>query len=389
MKSGTQSLPSKRIATGIFLSALRSNPELAFLLTPLIERAESPLTLLVAGPPGAGKSTLINSLIWAETGSTAPDSLAPTSLIGGTTEATLYRARSTQGLGLIDTPGNFIYSSEDERKKLLQGLPTPDALIYVTTNDIGDDDVDALNTLGFNPATTVVTTNRSDEFDGGYASPEDAIALANTKANDIRSQSAECFDVIATYALAAEAKQKIAKEQITTPDLNALAGRYAKIKAPSTEPDVISMWLDAVSGIPRLQALIHQKLPFMADLVLTSESLDNIKASAFLAASPRLLLDSLVPPDQLSGLCVALVGHLDKLRKNSLFSEAAPLIRVLRQVPVSETSKLGNAQRNQFQNYLRDINRRLCGFEPPEVEGALSTLSGLYRYLIHQCDVSK
>ena len=259
----------------------------------------------------------------------------------------------------------------------------------MTTNDIGDDDLDALDALGFNPAATVVTTNRSDEFDGGYASPEDAIAVANTKANDIRSQSAQCFDVIATYALAAEAKQKIAKEQITRPDLNTLAGRYAKTKAPSTEPDIISMWLDAVSGIPRLQTLIHQKLPFIADLVLTSESLDNIKASAFLATSPQLLLDSLVPPDQLSGLCIALVGHLDKLRKNSLSSEAPPLIRALRQVPFSETSKLGNAQRNQFQNYLRDINRRLRGFEPPEVEGALSTLSGLYRYLIHQCDVSK
>ncbi|WP_340057480.1 GTPase domain-containing protein [Corynebacterium parakroppenstedtii] len=150
------------------------------------------MTLLVAGPPGVGKSTLVNSLIWAETRSTAPDSLASTSLIGGTTEATFYRAGSAQGLGLIDTPGSFIYLSEDERKNLLYGLPTPDALIYVTTNDIGDDDLDALDALGFNPAATVVTTNRSDEFDGGYASPEDAIAVANTKANDIRSQSAQC-----------------------------------------------------------------------------------------------------------------------------------------------------------------------------------------------------
>ncbi len=41
MKSGTQPLSSKRIATEIFLGALRSNPELAFLLTPLIERAGS------------------------------------------------------------------------------------------------------------------------------------------------------------------------------------------------------------------------------------------------------------------------------------------------------------------------------------------------------------
>ena len=389
MKSGKQPSFSKRIATDVFLNALRSSPELGFLLTPLIKRAEGPLTFHVSGPPGSGKSTVINTLIWAETGSTTLDGLAPTSFIGGTTKAAVYHAGRTPELRFIDTPGNFIYVSQNERKKLLQGLPTPDAVIYVTTNDISDDDVDALNELSFNPATTVITTNRSDEFDGGYASPEDAIALANANAHKTRSPSSRCVDVVATYALAAEAKQKLTHEDISTLDLNTLAGRYAGTQAPSTEPDIISMWLDAISGIPRLQALIHQKLPFMADLVLTSESLEHIKASAHLTTSPQLLFDSLVPPDQLSGLCIALVGHLDKLRRNGLFSEAAPLIRALRQVPITETGKLSSAQRNQFQNSLRDINRRLCGFEPPEIESALSTLSGLYRYLIHQCDVSE
>jgi hypothetical protein len=249
----------------------RGVPPAAALLRSLLDRLGEPLRLAVAGPAGAGRSTLVSALIGEE--------LAPVEVPGAPPASVSYRdgthprawwhdergtpyevpmVRAGRGLRLnldvrpsgrpegvrravIAWPSRVLRRTEliDTRLPLPQVFEIADAVLYVTPH-LGDADLETLQaargTRGPSvfPVHTMVVLSRADATGGGRA---DALLTAKQAARRRRREprvGALCQDVLAVSPLIASAARTLGEDEF-----RAIA-TMAALPRETSEPQLLS-----------------------------------------------------------------------------------------------------------------------------------------------------
>ncbi len=251
--------------------AYRGVPPAAALLRSTLDRLAGPLRLAVAGPAGAGKSTLVNALVGED--------VAPVEQPGGPLVSVVYRdgtqarawwqdergtpyeiamVRAAHGLRLtpdarhggrpdgtpraiVEWPSRVLRRTEliDTHLPLPRVLQAADAVLYLTPQ-LGETDLQALQAArgirgpSVFPVHTMIVLSRADATGGGRP---DALLTAKQAARRRRREpriGALCQDVLAVSPLIAAAARTLTGEEF-----RAIA-TLAALPRSSSEPHLLS-----------------------------------------------------------------------------------------------------------------------------------------------------
>jgi hypothetical protein len=278
------------------LELYRDSPRATNWLRRHIDRLTEPVRVAVAGQPGAGKSTLVNSLVgeevaplsvaegsqvlaWYRGGANpraqvyptqAPPRDVPAARMGGRLHIDLegwqsdqldrvvvdWPSRTLRGLTLIDTPG--IDGSEVGSRISLDA----DAVLYLV-RQLHATDVGFLQSLQDHPiareapVNSIVVLSRADEVGGGRI---DALTSAKRLARRHRADvglTGLCQNVIAVSGLLAHAGRTLTAEELVSLGVLAAAARReletAMVSADRFVGDGVPLRLDARTRMALLE----------------------------------------------------------------------------------------------------------------------------------------